>query len=64
MVCTTVRPTAVAYPQISFWKDCLKFVNDFILYENLEEPTNLVSTNLFMVLFRDFTENLFKNIPI
>nr|CAD7457087.1 unnamed protein product [Timema tahoe] len=41
MVCTTIRPTSVPYPEFSTWQGCAKFVSDHLLYKPLEKPTLL-----------------------
>ncbi|KAF5280263.1 hypothetical protein FQR65_LT03071 [Abscondita terminalis] len=41
MVCTTLRPTSLPYPEIEDWKDCASFVGDYFIYEPLEAPTLL-----------------------
>nr|CAD7413019.1 unnamed protein product [Timema poppensis] len=43
MVCTTIRPTSVPYPEFSTWQGCAKFVSDHLLYKPLEKPTVLFS---------------------
>ncbi|EDV93874.1 GH19572 [Drosophila grimshawi] len=41
-VCTTIRPTAFAYPElISSVEEIAKFVADFVRYEPLDDPINL-----------------------
>ncbi|KAF5283910.1 hypothetical protein FQA39_LY04730 [Lamprigera yunnana] len=41
MVCSTIRPTTLPYPEIELWRDCALFVADFFDYEPLEAPTLL-----------------------
>ncbi|EDW66467.2 coiled-coil domain-containing protein lobo isoform X1 [Drosophila virilis] len=41
-VCTTIRPTAFAYPElVSSVEEIAKFVADFVQYEPMEDQTNL-----------------------
>lgn len=44
MVCTTLRPTTLSYPEIDKWQDLAHFIGDQLKYEPLETPTLLVST--------------------
>lgn len=44
MVCTTIRPTTLPYPEIETWKDCAKFVGNSLRFEPFEIPTLIVST--------------------
>lgn len=37
-VCTTVRPTKLAYPALHDWPGVARFVAEFITYETLENP--------------------------
>lgn len=48
MVCTTIRPTTIKYPEFQTWQGCAKFVADHLTYEVLENPTVLVSTEFFL----------------
>ncbi|KAK5648480.1 hypothetical protein RI129_003372 [Pyrocoelia pectoralis] len=41
MVCTTLRPTTLPYPEIETWEDCAAFIGDHFKYEPLEAPTLL-----------------------
>ncbi|KAK4884515.1 hypothetical protein RN001_000786 [Aquatica leii] len=43
MVCTTLRPTTLPYPEIENWQDCASFVGDYLNYEPLKAPTLLQS---------------------
>lgn len=45
MVCTTIRPTILPYPEIADWEKCSKFVGDHLNYESLDMPTIIVSTH-------------------
>ncbi|CAD7084116.1 unnamed protein product [Hermetia illucens] len=43
-VCTTIKPTPFLIPKIiGSWEECASFVADFIIYEPLENPLQLVS---------------------
>ncbi|CAG2058418.1 unnamed protein product [Timema podura] len=53
MVCTTIRPTSVPYPEFSTWQGCAKFVSDHLLYKPLEKPT-LLAYNFSVVLCATF----------
>lgn len=45
-VSTTIRPTVLLYPElIDSWQAAARFVADFIVYEPLENPIELVSKN-------------------
>lgn len=45
MVCTTIRPTILPYPELETWEGCANFVGDYLKYETLEDfPTLIVST--------------------
>lgn len=50
-VSTTIRPTTfIEFPElIDNWRACASFIADHIIYEPLEEPTNIVSQ--FSVIF-------------
>lgn len=44
MVCTTLRPTVMPYPELESWEGCSKLVADHLKYEPLEDfPTLIVS---------------------
>lgn len=46
-VSTTIRPSVFLYPElIDDWKGIARFVSDFITYEPLQDPTQLVSAAL------------------
>ncbi|KAL0269096.1 UNVERIFIED_CONTAM: hypothetical protein PYX00_006930 [Menopon gallinae] len=51
MVCTTIRPTTMKYPEFHTWKGCAAFVADHLTYEPLENPTVLVSLFRFTSSF-------------
>ena len=53
MVCNTVRPTTLPYPEIESWKDCAKFVGQGVRFEPFDIPTLIVSTG-----FSEFVELL------
>ncbi|XP_018906017.2 dynein regulatory complex subunit 7 [Bemisia tabaci] len=38
MVCTTIRPTKIRYPEFYRWQGCAQFIADNIDYEPLEKP--------------------------
>lgn len=46
MVCTTIRPTTLAYNELQSWENLVKFVGDHMKYEPLEDATLRVSTIL------------------
>ncbi|CAH1365697.1 unnamed protein product [Tenebrio molitor] len=39
MVCNTVRPTTLPYPEIETWQDCAKFVGTALRFEPFDIPT-------------------------
>lgn len=43
MVCTTVRPTSMRYPELQHWQGCADFIADHIVYRPISHPTRLVS---------------------
>lgn len=43
MVCTTIRPTVLPYPDLEDWQKCSKFVGEHLNYEPLEVPALIVS---------------------
>lgn len=43
MVCTTIRPTTIRFPEFKTWEGCANFVADHLNYEPLEKPQLLVS---------------------
>lgn len=47
MVCTTIRPTTIKYPEFQTWQGCAKFVADHLTYEVLENPIVLVSNKIY-----------------
>lgn len=57
-VCTTIRPTTfVNFPiLIDNWIECASFVADHILFEQLENPTKIVSTNNLFIYFNHTPE--------
>ncbi|XP_069689731.1 dynein regulatory complex subunit 7 isoform X2 [Periplaneta americana] len=38
MVCTTIRPTTIRFPEFRTWEGCSSFVADHLDYEPLEKP--------------------------
>uniref|UniRef100_A0A1B6DIF5 Dynein regulatory complex subunit 7 n=1 Tax=Clastoptera arizonana TaxID=38151 RepID=A0A1B6DIF5_9HEMI len=43
MVCTTICPTKLRYPEFYTWQGCGKFISEHIIYKPLEKPTSLPS---------------------
>ena len=41
-VCTTVRPTKLKFSQFYDWRECAQFVSDYLQFEQLKNPTELV----------------------
>jgi len=41
-VCTTIRPTMLPYSELMDWQNAAEFVANFVDYELLDEPTELV----------------------
>ncbi|GLH07723.1 Coiled-coil domain-containing protein 135 [Gryllus bimaculatus] len=41
MVCTTIRPTRLPYPELSNWEGCAHFVADHLVYVPLHKPTRI-----------------------
>ncbi|KAK7870669.1 hypothetical protein R5R35_009838 [Gryllus longicercus] len=46
MVCTTIRPTRLPYPELSNWEGCAHFVADHLVYVPLHKPTRFVSASI------------------
>ena len=42
-ICTTVRPTCLPYKELYDFESCAKFVADYLAYEPLSVPNELVS---------------------
>lgn len=43
-VCTTIRPTVLLYPELlDSWSAIAQFIADFVVYQPLDAPTELVS---------------------
>ncbi|XP_077299745.1 coiled-coil domain-containing protein lost boys isoform X2 [Arctopsyche grandis] len=38
MVCTTIRPTRIPYPELLEWRGCAALVADYLIYEPLAKP--------------------------
>ncbi|KAJ9591542.1 hypothetical protein L9F63_001896 [Diploptera punctata] len=47
MVCTTIRPTTMRFPEFKTWEGCSSFVADYLEFEPLEKPQLLVSDLFF-----------------
>lgn len=46
-VSTTIRPTVFLYPElIDDWQNIARFVSDYITYEPMPDPTQLVSSKI------------------
>jgi len=41
-VCTTIRPTLLTYNELMDWPNAAEFVANYVDYELLGEPTELV----------------------
>jgi hypothetical protein len=41
-VCTTIRPTTLAFSDIYDWEQCARFVSDYLQFEALPSPTEYV----------------------
>ncbi len=41
-LCTTIRPTYLPYKELYEYDSCAEFVADYLLYEPLKTPTELV----------------------
>ncbi|PSN50772.1 hypothetical protein C0J52_05964 [Blattella germanica] len=44
MVCTTIRPSTIRFPEFKTWEGCANFVADHLEYEPLEKPQLLSQT--------------------
>jgi len=44
LVCTTLRPTQLPYISLYNWDGCADFVADYLNFEPLNPPVDLVST--------------------
>lgn len=51
MVCTTIRPTTLPFPEIETWQECASFLGNHMEYEPLAVPTLFVSTNSLTLTF-------------
>ncbi|KAM8703708.1 hypothetical protein ACLKA7_008352 [Drosophila subpalustris] len=61
-VCTTIRPTAFAYPElISSVEEIAKFVADFVQYEPLPDPINLSSKIKTYIKIAASKQSLWRN---
>lgn len=49
MVCTTIRPTTIRFPEFRTWEGCASFVADHLNYEPLEKPRLLVSDHFSLI---------------
>ncbi len=41
-LCTTIRPTILKYSQLYDWKSCAQFVSEYLQFEPIKNPTELV----------------------
>ena len=46
-ICTTIRPTQLEYRELYDWDGAAEFVADYLNFETLEPPFELVSYNPF-----------------
>lgn len=49
MVCTTIRPTTMRFPEFQTWEGCASFVADHLNYEPLDKPQLLVSDHFSLI---------------
>ena len=49
-MCTTLRPTLLPYKELYCWDGCAQFVSDYLSYEPLKVPNELVSVLKVIVL--------------
>ncbi|XP_056633325.1 dynein regulatory complex subunit 7 [Diorhabda sublineata] len=47
MVCTTIRPTNVPYPELETWQGCASFLADHIKFEPMEDIPTLLPIRLY-----------------
>jgi len=56
-VCTTVRPTLLSYCELAEWHNAAQFVANYVDYELLDDPTELVRLMHMHAAFVAFKEH-------
>lgn len=64
MVCTTIRPTRIPYPELLEWRGCAALVSDYLIYEPLAKPILAVSYIFIVYTLYTFVDVQFLNLVI
>ncbi len=61
-VCTTIRPTTLKFSSFYDWRECAQFVSDYLQFEPLKTPTDLVIVDAYFKVSKSFLTDHFNYI--